>query len=80
MPLSLSQAFGLAARDFRIKRGLSQERAALEVGIDRSYYSQIERAESSATTMTIERVAKALDVPPSEIFTRAEQILDAERP
>jgi transcriptional regulator with XRE-family HTH domain len=77
MSLSLSEAFGRAARELRRERGLSQEETALAVGIDRAYYSQIERAENSATIKTIARVAAALDVKPSEIFARAEEMLTA---
>jgi transcriptional regulator with XRE-family HTH domain len=80
MSLSLSEAFGRAAREIRQERGLSQEEAALSVGIDRAYYSQIERAENSATVKTIAKVAEALGVRPSELFSRAERILGDEEP
>jgi len=75
MVLSPSQAFGQAARELRKERGLSQEQAALDSGIDRAYYGHIERATKSATLRTIWKMAGALDVPPSAIFTRAERIL-----
>jgi transcriptional regulator with XRE-family HTH domain len=75
MALSSSQAFGQAAREIRQERGLSQEQAALDGGIDRAYYGHIERATKSATLKTVWKVAAALDVPPSVIFIRAEGIL-----
>jgi transcriptional regulator with XRE-family HTH domain len=76
MVLSPSQAFGQAAREIRKERGLSQEQAALDGGIDRAYYGHIERATKSATLRTIWKMAEALGVPPSALFTRAEQILE----
>jgi transcriptional regulator with XRE-family HTH domain len=78
MALSPSEAFGQAARELRKERGLSQEQAALDSGIDRAYYGHIERATKSATLRTIWKMAKALGVPPSAIFARAERILEAQ--
>jgi transcriptional regulator with XRE-family HTH domain len=78
MVLSPSQAFGQAAREIRKERGLSQEQAALDGGIDRAYYGHIERASKSATLRTIWRMADALGVSPSVLFARAEQILEAQ--
>lgn len=80
MALSPSQAFGQAAREIRKERGLSQEQAALDGGIDRAYYGHIERASKSATLRTIWKMAAALGVPPSAIFSRAERILEAQNP
>jgi len=75
MDLSPSQAFGQAVRSFRKERGLSQEQAALDGGIDRAYYGHIERATKNATLPTIWKMAAALGVSPSAIFARAERIL-----
>lgn len=79
MALSPSQAFGQAVREIRKERGLSQEQAALDGGIDRAYYGHIERASKSATLRTIWKMAAALGVPPSALFMRAEQILDDQK-
>jgi transcriptional regulator with XRE-family HTH domain len=79
MALSPSQAFGQAAREIRKERGLSQEQAALDGGIDRAYYGHIERATKSATLRTVWKMSAALDVPVSDIFVRAERILEAQR-
>jgi transcriptional regulator with XRE-family HTH domain len=75
MALSPSQAFGQAAREIRKERGLSQEQAALDGGIDRAYLGHIERASKSATIRTVWKMAAALGVPPSAIFARAERLL-----
>lgn len=73
-----SRAFGLAAREIRKERKLSQEQAALNGKIDRAYYGHIERASKNATLPTIWKMANALGVPPSALFTRAERILAQE--
>jgi DNA-binding XRE family transcriptional regulator len=70
-------AFGRAIREFREERGASQEAFALRCGIDRSHYGGIERGERNPSLSHIFKVADALDVRPSEIHARAEQILSA---
>jgi transcriptional regulator with XRE-family HTH domain len=75
MALSPSQAFGQAAREIRKERGLSQEQAALDGGIDRAYLGHVERATKNATLPTIWKMATALGVPVSDLFIRAERIL-----
>lgn len=75
MALSPSQAFGEAIRQVRFEKGLSQEDAALESGIDRAYYGHIERASKSPTLTTVWKIAKALDTRPSELLSRAEKLL-----
>lgn len=79
MALSPSEAFGQAARQIRKERKLSQEQAALNSEIDRAYYGHIERATKNATIPTVWKMAAALGVPPSALFMRAEQILEAAR-
>jgi transcriptional regulator with XRE-family HTH domain len=76
--ISLSVAFGKAVREERRERGLSQEEAALAVGMDRGYFGSVERAEKSPTLTTVAKVAEALRVPPSKLMTRAEEILGRE--
>jgi transcriptional regulator with XRE-family HTH domain len=78
MAISPSQAFGQAAREIRKEHELSQEQAALDGGIDRAYLGHIERATKNATLPTIWKMAAALGVPPSALFTRAERILAQE--
>lgn len=75
MALSPSEAFGQAAREIRKERGLSQEQAALDGGIDRAYLGHIERATKNATLPTIFKLARALGVRPSVIFARAETLI-----
>ena len=45
----------------RKKRGLSQERLALEAEVDRTYVSQIERGLGNPSLTVMYRFAKALD-------------------
>ena len=69
------EAFGQAAREIRKERGLSQEQAALNGGIDRANYGHIERASKNATVKTIWKMAAALSTRPSDLLIRANKSL-----
>jgi transcriptional regulator with XRE-family HTH domain len=58
-------------RSLRRERGYTQEKFAAHVGIDRSYYGAIERAEFNASMDTIGKIACGLDVKVSELLRRA---------
>ncbi|MGQ3210123.1 helix-turn-helix domain-containing protein [Shinella sp.] len=49
-------------------KGLSQERLALESGIDRAYVGRVERGSENMTVSTLEAFANVLDVRVSALF------------
>lgn len=61
--------FGERLRELRTERNISQEQLAELAGLDRNYIGQIERAERNVALVNIVRIAKALDMPPSELFS-----------
>jgi len=67
-------AFGQALRELRAERGISQETVALEAGLNRGYYSGIERGVRNVALANIVKIADALNVPASEVFIRAEAL------
>jgi transcriptional regulator with XRE-family HTH domain len=71
-PVATQSALGAAMRAVREKQGVSQEQLAHSAGIDRSYYSAIERGEFNLTLAVLLRVAAALDVPAWELLRRAD--------
>lgn len=74
-PLSpIHAAFGQALRELRAERGLSQETVALEAGLNRGYYSGVERGVRNVSLTNIAKIAEALGVPASELLVRAEAI------
>jgi transcriptional regulator with XRE-family HTH domain len=66
-----NQALGDAIRAIRGEQGLTQEAFAIRAGIDRSYYGALERGEFNMTVDTLIAVANGLNVPASEIWSRA---------
>ncbi|BBH22610.1 transcriptional regulator [Paenibacillus baekrokdamisoli] len=59
---------GEKIRALRQHRGLSQEKLAFKAGINTSYIGQVERGEKSATIISLEKIATALDVGIEELF------------
>lgn len=53
---------GWNLRRLRVERGLSQERVALESGIDRAYVGRVERGSENLTIATLEALARTLGV------------------
>jgi transcriptional regulator with XRE-family HTH domain len=68
-------AFGLALRNFRLKRGLSQERLAELAQVHRTYIGDVERGKRNIALVNITRLAKALKVTPSELVRAMEDFL-----
>lgn len=71
----LLQAFGLAVRRLRVQQALSQEELAAAARLDRTYVSGLERGRRNPSLLTQQRVAKALNVPLSELVRDAEVVL-----
>lgn len=63
-------AFGAAVRVARERRGISQTCLAKAAGLPQKHVSRIERGEVNPTYHTIIRLADALGVPISDLFTR----------
>lgn len=61
--------FGLRLRELRLERGLSQEELGSLAELDRTYISGIERGTRNVGLLNVFRIAKALNVHPSELFT-----------
>ncbi|HEV7942516.1 MAG TPA: helix-turn-helix transcriptional regulator [Solirubrobacteraceae bacterium] len=73
-PLSpLHAAFGDALRELRAERGISQEAVALEAGLNRGYYSGVERGVRNVSLTNMGKIAAALGVSLSEVFSRTER-------
>jgi transcriptional regulator with XRE-family HTH domain len=66
--MHLLDRFAGNVRRLRSKKGLSQKALADNIGISVSYVSMLERAQRSPPLETIEKVARALKVPPAALL------------
>lgn len=55
-------------RRIRVAKGVSQERLAFDLGIDRSYLGGIEREVENPTVDLLDRLADTLGVPVAELL------------
>ncbi len=67
-------AYGLAIRELRAARGISQETLAHAADLDRTYVSGIERGQRNPSLTNLLKLAAALDVKVSELAARAEAL------
>ena len=66
--MDLPKILGRNVRDWRKRRGLSQEELALETGMKRSYVSDIERGTRNPSVKAIGRLAEVLKVTPDVLL------------
>lgn len=64
----ISEKTGKKIRIFRKKKGLSQEETASKASIHVSTFGRIERGEINSPLQTINKIAQALGVKPSELL------------
>lgn len=64
---------GEELRKARLDAGMSQEKVALEAGVDRSYLSELENNKWSPTVEMLYRICDALGVAASDILARVER-------
>lgn len=66
----LAKSVGQRIRNYRLHRGLSQEKLAELSGCHPTYIGQLERGEKNATLDSIGRITSALQVSLSELFQK----------
>jgi len=67
---------GNKIKKVREVKGLSQKQVALSLNMDQSQYSKIEKGKTDPTCSTLEKIANALGVELSDIFTSDEIFKD----
>ncbi len=80
MKASIEQALGREIRKARETLGTSQEGLAFDAGVHRTYIGMIERGQKSPTLGVILRLARALNLKPSELVRRAEARFEKSNP
>lgn len=66
--MEIQQAFGGRVRQLRKDRGLSQEKFALKIEMDRTYLASVEAGKRNISLCNMVKIAKGLDITLSELF------------
>lgn len=64
----ITEKFGNRIRKLRNKTGLSQEKFALKIGMDRTYFASVELGKRNIALKNIKKIANGLGVTLSELF------------
>ena len=64
----MTQTIGRKLRQFRQKKGYSQETLADRAGLHPTYIGQVERGEKNITVETLAKITTALGIPISSVF------------
>jgi len=65
--------FGKTLRELRTERGMSQWDVSDAAGLDHNYIGMIERGERNPAIVNVVKIAKALGVPPADLFRAFEK-------
>jgi transcriptional regulator with XRE-family HTH domain len=79
MTADLRQAFGLAVRLLRTRRGWTQAELDNAAGLGKGHAGRIERGELDVAISTQEKIASALGVSLAELMRQAEEERDRRR-
>ena len=71
--MRLEECLGEVLRAARKKRGLSQEKLALQAEVERNYVSLLELGRNSPSVGMLFKLCKVLELPPSELLAQVEQ-------
>lgn len=64
----ITEQLGERIKELRKKTGLSQERFALNIGMDRTYFASVEAGKRNIAIVNIKKIADGLGVSLSELF------------
>ena len=64
----ITKKFGERIKEIRTSRGYSQEKFALSINMDRTYYASVESGKRNISINNIDKIARGLDISLSELF------------
>lgn len=64
----ITDDLGKRIRELRQQTGLSQEKFALKIGMDRTYFASVEAGKRNISIVNIKKIADGLEVTLSELF------------
>ena len=70
----IQDSFGKACRQQREKKQLSQEKFALLIGMDRTYYASVEAGKRNISIQNIKKIADGFEISMAELMGEDEKI------
>ena len=70
----IQKNFGLAIKKLREETGLSQEKFALSIGMDRTYYASVEAGKRNISIQNIYKIAEGFNISVSALFVVVENV------
>lgn len=64
----ITTQLGQQIRSLRMTKGISQEKFALSIGMDRTYLASVEAGKRNISICNIKKIADGLEVSLSELF------------
>lgn len=64
----ITEDLGKRIRELRQQTGLSQEKFALKIGMDRTYFASVEAGKRNIAIVNIKKIADGLGITLSELF------------
>lgn len=64
----VQKKIGQKIKELRIKTGLSQEKFALKIGMDRTYFASVESGKRNISIVNLEKIANGLGLTLSDLF------------
>lgn len=64
----ITEKIGNRIRELRNQTGLSQEKFAQKIGMDRTYFASVELGKRNISIVNLEKIAVGLEISLSELF------------
>lgn len=64
----ITEKIGNRIRELRKETGLSQEKFAAKIGMDRTYFASVELGKRNISIVNLEKIAVGLDISLAELF------------
>ena len=66
--MNIKESFGNKVRELRNSLGISQEKFALKIDMDRTYFASVESGKRNISIENIFKISKGLEVSMAELF------------
>ena len=64
----IAEILGIRLRELRSKAGISQEKFALKIGMDRTYYASVEAGKRNISLKNLKKIADGFGISLSDMF------------